>query len=187
MYVSQYMKKKKLISWRFNKKKSGGGVVITQTSHFFYFLSFLFGEVLKVKSHLKNIYSQDKIDDYAHIILDFKNKTCASIDASWSVSNYRTPYLKIFFEGNNGNLTLTEDRISFFLKSAKNSYMEGNNILQIPEIKSGVSFDVAGSHYAHQAKYFIDLLANKKIDLDNLNTSIETQKIIENIYKDAVK
>ena len=61
--------------------------------------------------------------------------------------------------------------------------MEGNNILQIPEIKSGVSFDVAGSHYAHQAKYFIDLLANKKIDLDNLNTSIETQKIIENIYK----
>ena len=63
--------------------------------------------------------------------------------------------------------------------------MEGNNILQIPEIKSGVSFDVAGSHY-HQAKYFIDLLANKKIDLDNLNTSIETQNN-ENIYKDAVK
>ena len=60
-----------MISWRFNKKKSGGGVVITQTSHLIYFLSFLFGEVLKVKSHLKNIYSQDKIDDYAHIILDF--------------------------------------------------------------------------------------------------------------------
>ena len=35
--------------------------------------------------------------------------------------------------------------------------MEGNNILQIPEIKSGVSFDVAGSQLlAHQAKYFID-------------------------------
>ena len=154
--------KKKIDFLRFNKKKSEEVLLLLRRS-LIYFLSFLFGEVLKVKSHLKNIYSQDKIDDYAHIILDFKNKTCASIDASWSVSNYRTPYLKIFFEGNNGNLTLTEDRISFFLKSAKNSYMEGNNILQIPEIKSGVSFDVAGSHYAHQAKYFIDLWLIKRL------------------------
>ena len=62
-----------------------------------YFLSFLFGEV-KVKSHLKNIYSQDKIDDYAHIILDFKNKNVPALMPHGQVSNYRTPYLKIFLK-----------------------------------------------------------------------------------------
>lgn len=187
MYVSQYTKQKKLLSWRFNKKKSGGGLVITQTSHLIYFLICLFGEAFQVKSYLKNIFSQKNIEDYAHIILSFKKNICASIDASWSVINYRTPFLKIFFEGDNGNMTLTEDRISFFLKERIKNFSAGNNVIQIPQIKCPVSFDVAGSHYAHQASHFINLLIKKKIDMDNLNTSVETQKIIENIYKDEIR
>ena len=94
MYVSQYLKKKKLISWRFNKKKSGGGVVITQTSHVLYFLCKLFGRSNKINALLKNIYSQKQIEDYAHILIEFENNVKASIDASWSVINYRTPFLK---------------------------------------------------------------------------------------------
>lgn len=187
MYVSQYLNKKKLFSWRFNKSQSGGGVVITQTSHLIYFLSRLFGEAEKIKSFLKNIYSQDKIEDYAHVMINFKNNICASIDASWSVSNYRTPYLKINFEGSNGNMTLTEDKIVFFLKKKTDIFPAGNNKILIPEIKKGVTFDVAGSHYAHQAEHFIDLLENRKTDNSNLNTSVETQKIIENIYLNANK
>jgi predicted dehydrogenase len=187
MYVSQYTKQKKLLSWRFNKKKSGGGLVITQTSHLIYFLTYLFGESSQVKSYLKNIFSQNNIEDYAHIILGFKKNICASIDASWSAINYRTPYLKIFFEGNNGNMTLTEDRISLFLKEKTENFSAGNNVIQIPEIKCPVSFDVAGSHYALQANHFINLLIKKKVDMDNLNTSVETQKIIENIYKDEIR
>ena len=84
MYFPQYIKKKKLLSWRFNKKKSGGGLVITQTSHLIYFLTYLFGETSQVKSYLKNMFSQNNMEDYAHIILAYKKNICASIDASWS-------------------------------------------------------------------------------------------------------
>ena len=60
MYVSQYLKKKKLIAWRFNKKLSGGGVVITQTSHVIYFLCRLFGKSNKINSSQKYLFSKNK-------------------------------------------------------------------------------------------------------------------------------
>ena len=110
-------------------------MVITQTSHVIYFLCRLFGKSNKINSSLKNIYSQKQIEDYAHILIDFENDVKASIDASWSVINYRTPFLKLYFEGNNGNLTLTEDKIEFFLRSKIDSFEPGNNKIQIPEIK----------------------------------------------------
>lgn len=182
MYVSQYLKKKKLIAWRFNKKLSGGGVVITQTSHVIYFLCRLFGKSNKINSSLKNIYSQKQIEDYAHILIDFENDVKASIDASWSVINYRTPFLKLYFEGSNGNLALTEDKIEFFLKSKIDSFEPGNNKIQIPEIKKGVDFDVAGSHYSLQADHFLDLLKKNKLDILNLDTTLETHKIIDKVY-----
>ena len=68
-------------------------MVITQTSHVIYFLCRLFGKSNKINSSLKNIYSQKQIEDYAHILIDFENDVKASIDASWSVINYRTPFL----------------------------------------------------------------------------------------------
>lgn len=182
MYVSQYLNKKKRFSWRFNKKKSGGGVIITQTSHLIFYLCKILGNATKVNSFLKSVYSEKPIEDYAHVSLRFDNNIHAYIDASWSAINYRTPYLKIFFEGKKGTLTLTEDKIEIYLLEDVKDYKSGYSKIQIPEIKKNVEFEVAGTHYAKQAYYFINLVKNNQIDNENLNLSIETQRIIEEIY-----
>jgi len=182
MYVSQYLKKKKLKTWRFNKKLSGGGVVITQTSHLIYYICRLLGHSNKVFAILKNIYSDQGIEDFANILIEFEKNIPVTINCSWSINNYRTPYVKIFFQGKNGNILLTEDKIEIFLNEKKENFNEGLNVIKIPEIKKGVYFDVAGSHYAAQANYFLELLKKNKIDIKNLESSLETQNIINKIY-----
>jgi predicted dehydrogenase len=182
MYVSQYLNKKKRTSWRFNKKKSGGGVIITQTSHLIFYLCRILGNTKKINSFLKSIYSENPIEDYAHVSIQFDNNTHAYIDASWSAINYRTPYLKILFEGKNGTLTLTEDKIEIYLLEDVKNYKSGYTKIQIPEIKDNVEFEVAGTHYAKQANYFVNLLKNNQIDKENLDLATETQRIIEEIY-----
>lgn len=186
MYVSQYMVKKNVSSWRFNRKFSGGGVLITQTSHILYFLSKIFGEVESVKAFTKNIYSKDNIEDYVHVMLGYKDTIC-SIDASWSAHNYRTPYVKFHFEGENGSIELTEDKVKLYLKNQVGKYNKGLNLFNIVELDKEINFDVAGRHYASQCNYFINQVKQKKIDLENLTSSVEVQKIIDLVYKDGNK
>ena len=79
-------------------------------------------------------------------------------------------------------MTLTEDKIEIYLLEDVKDYKSGYSKIQIPEIKKNVEFEVAGTHYAKQAYYFINLVKNNQIDNENLNLSIETQRIIEEIY-----
>ena len=93
MYVSQILREPKKTNWRFEKKKSGGGVLITQTSHLIYMILKFFGEYEKLSGFCKNIYSKEN-EDYAHLLIKTKTGIICSIDASWSVINYRVPQLK---------------------------------------------------------------------------------------------
>ncbi len=184
MYVSQYMTKKNISSWRFNKKFSGGGVLITQTSHILYFFCKIFGDVTSVKSFKKNLYSKDNIEDYVHVMLDYKNIIC-SIDASWSAHNYRTPYVKFHIAGDNGYIDLTEDKVILYVKDEVEGYNKGINSFSIVDLDKEINYDVAGRHYAAQSDYFIRQLKSNEIDMQNLKSSVEVQKIVDMVYQNA--
>jgi len=181
MYVSQLLKKPKKTNWRFIKKKSGGGVLITQTSHLIYLALKFFGKYEKCYSLTKKIFS-DENEDYSHIMLKFDNQVICSIDASWSVLNYRTPFLKMFIEGSEGTITITEDKIDLFLSEDKPGYRKGMNKISKLELHKNTYYNVAGGHYAHQANYFIDLLKNKKVDFEKLTLSVNTNRVLQEVY-----
>ena len=181
MYVSQLLKKPKKTNWRFIKKKSGGGVLITQTSHLIYLTLKFFGKYKNCYSFTKKIYSEEN-EDYSHILLRFENDVICSIDASWSVLNYRTPFLKMFIEGTDGTISITEDKIELFLTEDKLGYKKGINKISKLELYENTYYNVAGTHYAHQADYFINLVRDNKKDFDKLTLSVDTNRIIEEVY-----
>jgi predicted dehydrogenase len=181
MYVSQLLKKPKKTNWRFIKKKSGGGVLITQTSHLIYLALKFFGKHKKCHSFTKKIFSEEN-EDYSHIMLKFDNDLICSIDASWSVLNYRTPFLKMFIEGSEGTISITEDKIELFLSEDKLGYSKGMNKISKLELFENTYYNVAGTHYAHQANYFINLLKNKEVDSEKLTLSVDTNRIIQEVY-----
>ncbi len=181
MYVSQILKEPKKTNWRFEKKKSGGGVLITQTSHLIYMIQKFFGEYEKLYGFCKNIYSKEN-EDYAHLLIKTKSGIICSIDASWSVINYRVPQLKFFIEGINGSILVNEDKIDLNLKESFENFSKGNNSISKMELFQNSYFNVAGNHYAHQSQYFIDLILSKVNYHQNLDLSVNVNKIISEVY-----
>tara|TARA_Y100000996_G_scaffold74717_1_gene50323 strand:- start:1209 stop:2228 length:1020 start_codon:yes stop_codon:yes gene_type:complete len=181
MYVSQILKKPNKSNWRFIKKKSGGGVLITQTSHLIYIMQKFFGEYDSCYGLCRSIYS-DENEDYAHLMLKTKNGVICNIDASWSVINYRVPQLKFFIEGTNGSILVNEDKIELNLKNAVDSFISGPNKISKMELFKNSYYNVAGNHYAHQSDFFIKLINSNISYNQNLDHSVNVNKIIEEVY-----
>ena len=181
MYVSQILKKPNKSNWRFIKKKSGGGVLITQTSHLIYIMQKFFGEHEICHGFCKSIYSEEN-EDYAHLLIKTKSGIICSIDASWSVINYRVPQLKFFIEGTNGSILVNEDKIDLNLKESVENFSKGNTSISKMELFQNSYFNVAGNHYAHQSQFFIDLILSKINYHQNLDLSVNVNKIISEVY-----
>lgn len=181
MYVSQILKKPKKSNWRFIKKKSGGGVLITQTSHLIYIMQKFFGDYDSCYGFCKSIYS-DENEDYAHLIIKTKSGVICNIDASWSVINYRVPQLKFFIEGTNGSILVNEDKIELNLKESVAPISSGSSTISKMELFKNSYYNVAGNHYAHQSNFFIDLLKSNIDYHQNLDHSVNVNKIIEEVY-----
>ena len=113
-----------------------------------------------------------------------KTKTgiICSIDASWSVINYRVPQLKFFIEGINGSILVNEDKIDLNLKESFENFSKGNNSISKMELFQNSYFNVAGNHYAHQSQFFIDLILSKTNYHQNLDLSVNVNKIISEVY-----
>ena len=97
---------KKIRRWRFNYSNKSFNIYDTK----------IFGEYEKLSGFCKNIYSKEN-EDYAHLLIKTKTGIICSIDASWSVINYRVPQLKFFIEGINGSILVNEDKIDLNLKN----------------------------------------------------------------------
>lgn len=182
MYVSQILKKQKRSTWRFNKKQSGGGVLITQSSHLIYLILLFFGDYEKCYGQIKSLYSENN-EDYSAIIITSKSNVINTINTSWSVDNYRTPYISIKIEGENGNILVTDDKVELFLKKDIKKYKKGNNIFYRTDLFKPTMFNIAGGHYNEQTEYFFNKLNKNETAEDNLFFSMQTQKIISDIYK----
>ena len=182
MYVSQILKKQKRSTWRFNKKESGGGVLITQSSHLIYLILLYFGDYEKCYGFIKSMYSENN-EDYSAIIIKSKNNAINTINTSWSVDNYRTPYISIKIEGENGNILVTDDKVELFLNKENKNFKKGYNIFNKTDIFKPTSFNIAGTHYNEQTDYFLQKLIKNETSEKNLFISLQTQKIISDIYE----
>ena len=182
MYVSQILKKQKRSTWRFNKKTSGGGVLITQSSHLIYLMLLYFGDYEKCYGFIKSIYSENN-EDYSSLIIKSKNGTINTLNTSWSVENYRTPYISIKISGENGTIYVTDDKVELFLKNESNNYKKGFSLFKRTDIFQPTSFNIAGSHYNEQTIYFLKKLKDNQTCYNNLYLSTQTQKIISDIYQ----
>lgn len=180
MYVSQYLKKNQSKSWRFNKKKSGGGVLITQSSHLLYLLIKYIGKIENIYGFSKKIFSDN--EDYCHLTLTSKDGVIINLDSSWSANNFRTPFLEIKFECSNGTMEVNENIIKLYFNKNTENFKKGYQEILKTDLQSTSYFNVAGICYAIQAEYFLKKI-NEFIEDDNLDTSIEVQRVIDHFYQ----
>ena len=182
VYVSQLFKQGK--GWRYDPKVSGGGVLLSQGSHLLDLLYWYFGAVKKVNADTLSVYSKG-IEDFAHIMINFKSGLKGWIDASWSVRFKRKMELRLDILGENGSLVISDDTLDLFLDSPVENYKEGKTFLSANDLFSGVTFDVGGAKFTYQDEEFVKAIREKRATAPSISDGYHIQKIVDACYKSA--
>lgn len=184
IYVSQLFRTGK--GWRYSKEQSGGGVVMAQATHLIDLLKWYFGRVTMVSAHTKSWYSEE-VEDFAHVYLDFSGGPSGWFDSSWSMRHHRLLEVTININGENGNLTVTDDLVQFFLDSPSGEYPAGWTQFRIPELWRGVEIDLGGPQYTRQDVEFVNAVREKRRVATDVQNALEVQRIVDAIYESAGK
>lgn len=165
--------------WRFDKNISGGGVLIDLGSHLIDLLLWYFGKIKNVSGKIESNFKQE-VEDTAKVELKFENDLTCKLEASWNVKNYRLQETTIEIDGSLGKLRVNEDFIEIY---DKNSNKKSTTYRQ--ELYTGVPIDVGGPEYTREDEDFLKCIQNNKQPMLNVNSSLQTQEVIDSIYKSA--
>jgi len=182
VYVSQLFKKGK--GWRYEPQVAGGGALLSQGSHLLDLLTWYVGPVERVNSDMLSVYSSG-IEDFAHVILNFKSKLKGWLDCSWSVRFKRKMELKIDILGSKGNLIITDDTLDLFLDESFNGYEKGKTHLSAADLFTGVYIDIGGPKFTYQAQNFLNAIENKSLVQPDIKQGYHVQQIVDASYESA--
>ncbi len=181
IYVSDVFSEQ--TGWRYNPDISGGGVLIDFTIHLLDLLYWLFGEVKQVKGKMRSVYSKS-VEDEVEIEIGFKNNLSARVNSSWSIPNYRLPYIRINITGENGDMVITDHYTTVTMIDKNNN--KNTVKYSISDLYSGYYIDIAGPHYSLQMKAFADKIKNNE-RTNSFEQALYVQRLVDSIYKSCIQ
>jgi len=182
VYVSQLFKQGK--GWRYDPKVSGGGVLESQGSHLLDLMYWYFGEVKMVNADTLSVYSRG-IEDFSHVMIQFRSGLKGWIDASWSVRFKRKMELRLDILGENGSLVISDDTLDLFLDNPMGGYKQGKTFLSANDLFTGVYIDVGGAKFTLQDQQFIQAVVEKRAASPTIKDGFHIQKIVYACYQSA--
>lgn len=177
MYVSQLFRSG--TGWRYKKESSGGGVLNILATHLVDILLWFFGDVDSVTSRMKSYYSGE-VEDFAHAFLSFRGGVEGSLDASWSVRDYRLPEIEVEVQCAGGSLVVTDD----FLKYRTDAD-GGFHQFYMQDLYRGVEVHVGGPEYAREDRHFLDCARSGSPTGIDLVYGYAVQRVTDAMYRSA--
>ncbi len=180
MYVSQIFAQGK--GWLYNPEMSGGGVLIDLGSHAIDLFHYLFGNISTIQAFAKSAFNKE-VEDYLSANMLFKNKFLGSLQASWSIRNYRLPELKVEIHLENGVITVTEKYITIYSEINNGFIKKGWNTYYKQDLKRDVPLNIAGPEYTFEDLHFLNCIIEGKMTLCDFNEAAKTNFVIDDIYE----
>jgi predicted dehydrogenase len=183
IYVSQRFDRGQ--GWRYDRKVSGGGVLLSQGSHLLDLLVWYFGPIVGVSAQILSNFSDD-IEDFAHLMLEFRSGLRGWVDCSWSVRFHRTVETRIDVLGDNGSLVVTDDNVALFLEKEAYGMRAGWTVLNAAELYRGVEVDIGGPQYTREAKAFLGALRFGETAEPDVAQALHVQRIVDAAYASSL-
>lgn len=150
-----------------------------QGTHLLYLLYHFFGLPQRVSAQLYFPFSTVEDRAYAHV--SYSSGLKGAVKVSWSEQGYPTLTLGITISGENGSLTILEDRLILTLKKAKKMYTAGTTEIFREDLPAA-PFELGGEGYYMQDKAFIDSLSNKNKSFVDVEDGYNVQRMLQAVY-----
>jgi predicted dehydrogenase len=179
IFVEQVLQKEN--GWFYDPKKSGGGVLMDLGSHALDLSHYFFGDLNTVRAVGKEIYSES-VEDYASLVMKFKNGILGSLQASWSMRNYRLPETKFNIQFENGMVTVTEKYVEIYSDVKNEMLKKGWNTFYKQNLTKNVPVDIGGTEYTAEDQHFLECINSDCESLCNFKEAAKTNFVIDNSY-----
>lgn len=179
IFVEQVFEKEK--GWFYDPTKSGGGVLMDLGSHAIDMAHFLFGDISSLQSIGKSIYSES-VEDYASVNFRFTNGILGSLQASWSMKNFRLPELKFNIQFDEGMATVTEKYVEIYSEVETEQLKKGWNTFYKQNLTRDIPLDIGGPEYTAEDLHFLECIKEDKETLCNFNEAAKTNFVIDCAY-----
>lgn len=182
IYVSQLFGRGR--GWRYERKRSGGGVLINQGSHVIDLLTWYLGPVTRVNARTQAVWSK-QVEDFAHLVLEFRSGLVGWLDCSWSVRGRRTVETTVEVLGERGALTVTDDSLRLELDEPAGGWPAGRTVESAAELFRPVPIDVGGPHYTREDMGFVAAVAGGRPAAPDVAQGFHVQAVVDAAYRSA--
>ena len=167
--------------WLYDPEISGGGVIMDLGSHAIDLFHYLFGDINTIHAFGKSVYNKE-IEDYASINMKFKNIPFGSLQASWSIRNYRLPELKIEIHLDEGTIIVTEKYVTIYSEKEKGLIKKGWNSFYKQNLTKNVPIDLGGPEYTLEDLHFLKCIIDNKKTICDFKEAAKTNFVIDKVY-----
>lgn len=161
--------------WRFKKQLSGGGELIDKGSHLIHLGLHFLGNLVLLKSYLRNFYWKIKSDDNAFLFLENKKKNLFFLHAS--CTEWKNKFIfEIIFK----NAKFVVEGLGASYGTEKLKYYQMKKKMGKPPLKEW-QFEKQDESWKKEINYFFNSIKKKKY-ISNINVTANTMKIISDAY-----
>jgi len=173
-------------TWR-SKRSEGGGCLYDYASHVINLVSFILGDIERVRAtELKHIFSRG-VEDAVYSSLMLKDGITGQLSVSWSEESFRKMSTKIAISGRKGRVEANAQEVKVYRNKSENPPEEaGWQLSYLTDYTQPVDFYLRGEEYSAQVDDFIARLeAGSLQSVNAIQSAGETDRVIELLIEDS--
>lgn len=179
-FTGPFTSGKRVPEWIFDPTKMGGGALLDSGCHIIDLLLWFFGDVHSVFGHTESIFDLG-YDDYADVIMRFKNGINALAVVSW---RSRVPCYRIEVAGECSRKIALSKKFGVFdigLRRALFSFV-WENVSQ--RIRGRPFLPLGDDIYYKELDYFVKCIINDEEPKPDANDGLKVLKIVDLVYRE---
>ena len=181
-FISPFTSGRWVPYWMFDSIKMGGGALLDIGCHVIDLFLWYFGDVQTVIGHTESLFNLG-FDDYAEVIMRFKNGVNALIIVSW---RSRVPSYRIEVAGECGRKVALSKKFGIFdigIRKGLSSFV-WESISQ--RIKGRPFLPLGDEIYYNELDYFVKCIFNDEEPKPDLNDWLKVSEIIDLVYQQNI-
>lgn len=174
-------------TWR-SQRKAGGGCLYDYAAHPINLLNWYFGSPEAAGgTRLNKVFSSDT-DDEVYSTLYYPGGMTAQLSVNWSDESQRKMSTKLTFWGTKGRIYADRQEIQVYLREIPEGiegYKQGWNTRYTTDLTEPVWFYLRGEEYSAQLDYFVQAIAQRRMDnVNSFASAAETDRVIDMLLSD---